>query len=162
MTDEQPSLAAIFFEQARQTYLGEEPRSPLPFGQLVQLCSDVSLQLELTRLVQAQNDPHFRAFLASFLEQAAEAIEEAGEKIEDGLELLDRAAIAPTATVSAGAIAAIVATGGAAAPVLVLVAGVAGLAGLGVLRTSQRAKAREQKKAARRVRALGMKLGAIQ
>ena len=158
MSDPQPSLARLFFDRARQVYLGERTSIGLPLADLVEMCSEVATQLELIRLVRGQNDPHFRDLLVLFLEQAADKLEETGSEIDDNVDLLDRAGLAPTAAVTAGAVALIVASGGAAAPILVLVAGTIGIGALGVGRSSLKGKARKQKGDAKRVRGLAAKL----
>ena len=140
---------------ARAAYLGERASIDITLEQLVEMAGEVSAQLELTRRVaEGRNDPHFRELLVLVLEKAADDTEDAAGSADDTVDLLDRAGVAPFGAITAGAIAAIVATGGSFLPALVLVAGALSLGALGVLRTALKSRSRRQKAGARRRRGL--------
>lgn len=154
------SLARLFFDTAREAYLDGRTSINFTPDQLLAMASDISSQLEFTRLVKELNDPEFRQLLILFLEDAAEKFDHAAARADDSADLLDRAGLAPSATVTTGAIAMIVTTGGAALPVVVVGLGALAMVVLGFGRTTLKSKSRREKAGAKKLLGLAAKLKA--
>ncbi|PVM86812.1 hypothetical protein DDF62_17310 [Caulobacter radicis] len=155
------SLARVFYDRAREVYLETRPSIDVTPDQLLAIASDVSTQLELVRLVRELNDPEFRQLLILFLEDAADKLEEAAGNADDAADLLDRAGLAPAVTVTTGAIALTLATGGAAVPVVVVFLGAGGMIALGFGRTTLKSKSRREKSGAKKLLSLAAKLKGV-
>jgi hypothetical protein len=153
-----PNLARLFFERAREAYLDGKASIDFTPDQLLNMASDVSSQLEFIRLVKESNDPEFRALLVLFLEDAADKLEAAAANADDSVDLLDRAGLAPTVTITTGAVALVVTTGGAALPIVVVALGAGAMIGLGFGRTTLKSKSRREKAGARKLLGLAAKL----
>ena len=155
------SLARLFFQRARETYIGGKPSIDFTPEQLLALANDVSSQLEFTRLVKDLNDEEFRDLLVLFLEDAADKLETAAASADDSVELLDRAGLAPTVTITTGAVALVITTGGAALPFVVVALGAGAMVGLGFGRnTLKLEKPTREKAGAKKLLALAAKLKA--
>ncbi|HEY1750526.1 MAG TPA: hypothetical protein VGG29_04650 [Caulobacteraceae bacterium] len=149
----------MFYEHARDVYLGDRRNIDFTIEQMVAMAGDVSAQIELTRRVrEEQNDPQFRELLVLYLEKAADELDEVAGAVDDTIDLLDRAALAPAVAVTTGAIAAIIATQAALAPLIVLFLGAVSIGVLGVGRTGLKATGRQRKSGAKRLRSLADRL----
>lgn len=112
--------------------------------------------VQLLRPDPGQNDTRCRDFVADFLEGAAEEFEDAAGEIENSVDLLDRAGLAPAAAVAGGGIVAMVTFGGGA--IFLLIGGAFALGVLGIGRTHVKAQARRQAQRAKKFRTLAAQL----
>jgi hypothetical protein len=108
------------------------------------------------------NDVEFRRLILGYLEDIADEESDASDNTDLAVELLDRAGLTVCASVTAGAIGAIIASAAALAPILLLGMAAGGMAVCGIGRTAMKRRGLKRKANARKIRQLADRLRTIE
>jgi hypothetical protein len=161
LPDYEPTLPQRFFQEARRLFTSESDRLHFEPHDLLKIAQDAALRAEFRSLYSTNiNDPALEDLIVEFLEDVATDLEDKSKITEIKVELLDRAGLGVAASVTAAGIAAIVATGGALGPIVLVIGGVVGIVSTGAGRTILRTRSQRDISAAQKIRRLAMSLGA--
>ena len=143
-------LVAQFFEEIRAAADGR--LAVIGSSDILYIAGDPSLRAEFRIAFRGLNDPDSRALVKDYLVNVINDLDEASDRAEIKVDLLDRAALAPSASVVAAGILALIAAP-LAAPIA-LGAGIVGVIASGAGRTWLRTGVQRNKTTARKIKQL--------
>jgi hypothetical protein len=146
------NLADRFFSEARAALLDGKPTIDIAPTDILTIAQDASLRATFRQSFRQQiNDPELKLSILRYLRDVADSLEDAAEADAANLELIDRAALTPSAAVTVAGIVAIVATGVALGSIALLAGGVFGLGASGAGRTWIRRRSNTNKSSRRKI-----------
>ena len=155
-------LPSRFFSEARLVFQSQKARIDFSVEDVCRIADDPAMSSAFVQKFRAVNDPDLQGLIVDHLHSIAEGLHDSAEKTDIFVELVDRAGLGVTVSVTVAAVAAIVATGGAAAgPILMLFAGAGGTAVCGIGRTRLKVRSADVKSASRKIGRLADRLKAL-
>jgi hypothetical protein len=149
------SLTERFFRAARRVLLKETNKLIFDPADMLLIADDIGLQAEFREMFRNEvNNPQLADIIVHYLEDMASDLEGRAAISDIDVDMIDRAGMAVSASVTVAAIGMVVVSGGALVPVLLFVGGLVGLGLAGTGRTLLKRGSHRHRMAARKVQRL--------
>jgi hypothetical protein len=148
------TLTERFFERAREAGLNSRVRFLFPANDLLTIITNSDLLTDFELRFQHLNSEEVKRAILRSMDETALTLEEAQKALEDRVDLIDRAGIAVTVSITIAGIVSLLNTGGSLLSVIGVAGGVIGLAISGGARYHIRRIARNREFTAKRIRLL--------
>ncbi len=148
-------LPERFFDAARRVLLKESDRLDFDAADILRIAQDTAMHAEFREILRGEvNNPQLADIVVHYLDEIASELESRATISDIRVELIDRAGMAVSASVTVAAVGMLAVGGFAIGPSLVLAVGVIGLVASGAGRTILRLGGHKHSLAAERVRRL--------